>query len=157
MTARLDPFAAAPSLMKSWMGTSLAVAAGLEPSLIHLVEIRASQINGCANCINMHTAAARKAGETEQRIYLLSAWRDAPCYNDRERAALGWTDALTRLSEQPELDNAYEVLEAEFTEEEQTKLTLMINVINGWNRLMVGFRVFADPEAVKAVKAKAAA
>lgn len=147
MTARLDPFVAAPSLMKSWMGTSLAVASSLETSLIHLVEIRASQINACANCINMHTAAARKAGETEQRIYLLSAWRDAPCYTDRERAALGWTDALTRLSDQPELDAAYEALKAEFTEEDQTKLTLMINVITGWNRLMVGFQVFAEEAA----------
>jgi len=149
MTARLDPFAAAPTLMKDWMSTSLAVASSLEASLIHLVEIRASQINACANCINMHSAAARAAGETEQRLYLLSAWRDAPCYNERERAALGWTDVLTRLSEQPEIDRAYDALRAEFTEEEQTKITLMINVITGWNRLMVGFRVFADLETVK--------
>ncbi len=157
MTARLDPFTAAPALMKHWMGTSLAVAASLETDLVHLVEIRASQINACANCINMHTAAARKAGETEQRLYLLSAWREAPCYTDRERAALGWTEALTRLSEQPDLDPAYDALKTEFTEEEQTRLTLMINVINGWNRLMAGFRVFADPDAVKAVQAEAAA
>ena len=99
MTAKLDPFAAAPSLMKSWAGISIAVASSLEPSLIELVKIRASQINGCANCINMHTVEARAKGETEQRIYLLSAWREAPCYTDRERAALGWTEALTRLSE----------------------------------------------------------
>ena len=157
MTARLDPFAAAPALMKNWMGTSLAVSASLETDLVHLVEIRASQINACANCINMHTAAARKAGETEKRLYLLSAWREAPFYTDRERAALGWTEALTRLSEQPDLDRAYDALKAEFTPEEQTNLTLMVNVINGWNRLMAGFRVFADPEAVKAVQAEAAA
>lgn len=145
MTARLDPFAAAPTLMKSWMGTSIAVAASLEPSLIELVKIRASQINGCANCINMHTAEARAKGETEQRIYLLSAWREAPCYNDRERAALGWTEALTRLSEDHPAEDAHEALKAQFTEEEQVKLTLMINVINGWNRIAVGFNLWLDP------------
>jgi AhpD family alkylhydroperoxidase len=107
---------------------------------MRLVEIRASQINGCANCINMHAAEAREKGETEQRIYLLSAWREAPCYTDRERAALGWTDALTRLSEGHQLEGAREALKAQFTEEEQVKLTLMVNVINGWNRIAVGFR-----------------
>ena len=107
------------------------------------MKIRASQINGCANCINMHTAEAREKGETEQRIYLLSAWREAPCYTDRERAALGWTEALTRLSEGHTHESAYEALKAQFTEEEQVKLTLMINVINGWNRLAVGFGVLA--------------
>jgi AhpD family alkylhydroperoxidase len=157
MTAKLDPFAAAPSLMKNWLSTSTAVASSLEPSLMHLVEIRASQINGCANCINMHAADARLKGETEQRIYLLSAWREAPCYTDRERAALGWTDALTRLSEGHTLEGAYEALKAQFTQEEQVKLTLMVNVINGWNRIAVGFGLFADPAAAKAVAAKAAA
>jgi AhpD family alkylhydroperoxidase len=156
MTARLDPFAAAPSLMKNWHGTSLAIASSLEPGLVHLVEIRASQINGCANCLNMHTVFAREGGETEQRIYLLSAWREAPCYSDRERAALGWTEALTRLSEGHTHESAYEALKAQFTEEEQVKLTLMINIINGWNRLAVGFKAWADPAAVKAA-AKAAA
>jgi AhpD family alkylhydroperoxidase len=87
-----------PELMKKWTATSLAIASSLEPTLVRLVEIRASQINGCANCLNMHTAEARAKGETEQRIYLLSAWREAPCYTNRERAALGWTEALTRLS-----------------------------------------------------------
>ena len=157
MTTKLDPFAAAPSLMKSWMGTSLAIHSSLEASLIGLVEIRASQINGCANCLNMHTADARKKGETEQRIYLLSAWREAPCYSDRERAALGWTEALTRLSEGHDRERAYEALNAQFTEEEQVKLTLMINIINGWNRLAVGFGLFVEPEAAKAIQAKAAA
>jgi len=144
MTAKLDLFAAAPDLMKTWMGTSIAVAASLEPSLIELVKIRASQINGCANCINMHTAEARAKGETEQRIYLLSAWRDAPCYTDRERAALGWVDALTRISEGHNHEAAYDALDAEFSKEEQVKLTLMINVINGWNRLAVGFGLFYE-------------
>ena len=155
MTAKLDPFAVAPSLMKNWTGMSLAVASSLDQTLIELVKIRSSQINGCANCINMHTTEARAKGETEQRIYLLSAWQDAPCYTDRERAALGWTDALTRLAEGHErLESAYE---AEFTEEEQVKLTLMINAINGWNRLAVGFGLFLEQPAAKSVEAKTAA
>jgi AhpD family alkylhydroperoxidase len=157
MTAKLDPFAVAPSLMKSWMGTSLAIHSSLEPSLVGLVEIRASQINGCANCLNMHTAAAREKGETEQRLYLLSAWREAPCYTERERAALGWTEALTRLSEGHTHQSAYEALSQEFSDEEQVKLTLMINIINGWNRLAVGFGLFVDPAAAKSIQAKAAA
>ena len=145
-----DLFAAAPSLMKSWFGLSAAVNGSLEPSLTELVKIRASQLNGCANCINMHTAEAREKGETEQRLYLLSAWHDAPVYSDRERAALGWTEALTRLSEGHTHERAYEALKAHFTEEEQVKLTLVINIINGWNRLSVGFGVFLDPAAAKA-------
>ncbi|WEX90353.1 carboxymuconolactone decarboxylase family protein [Sinorhizobium garamanticum] len=156
MTAKLDLFAAAPSLMKSWMSTSVATASSLEPILAELVKIRASQINGCANCINMHTVEARENGETEQRIYLLSAWREAPCYSDRERAALGWTEALTRLSEGHAHESAYEALKAQFTEEEQVKLTLMINVINGWNRLAVGFGLWVDPAAAKAAAQAAA-
>lgn len=147
MTAKLDPFAAAPALMKNWLDTSTRIAASLEPALIELVKIRASQINGCANCINMHTAEARAQGETEQRIYLLSAWQEAPCYSDRERAALAWTEALTRLSEGHTHRDALEALRAQFTEEEQVKLTLMINVINGWNRLAVGFGLWHEPAA----------
>jgi AhpD family alkylhydroperoxidase len=150
-------FAAAPELMKKWTATSLAVAGSLEPTLIRLVEIRASQINGCANCINMHAADAREKGETEQRIYLLSAWREAPCYSERERAALGWTEALTRLSEGHALDGAREALKGQFSKEEQVKLTLMINVINGWNRIAVGFSQFVDPAEAKAIATKAAA
>jgi AhpD family alkylhydroperoxidase len=157
MTARIDLFAAAPQLMKSWMGTSLAAAASLEPSLIELVKIRASQINGCANCINMHTAEARANGETEQRIYLLSAWREAPCYSARERAALGWTEELTRLSERHPAVAARDALIKAFSEEEQVKLTLMINVINGWNRIAVGFGLWLDPAAAKAAAEQAAA
>jgi AhpD family alkylhydroperoxidase len=159
MTARTmnanDLFAVAPEVMNKWTATSLAVASSLEPALVRLVEIRASQINSCANCINMHTADAREKGETEQRIYLLSAWREAPCYTDRERAALGWTDALTRLSEGRTLEGSREALKAQFTEEEQVKLTLMINVINGWNRIAVGFGMFVDPAAAKSAAAKA--
>lgn len=156
MTAQIDLFAAAPTLMKSWTGTSMAVASSLEPSLIELVKIRASQINGCANCLNMHTTEARSKGETEQRIYLLSAWREAPCYTDRERAALAWTDALTRLSQGHEHHGAREALQAHFSDEEQVKLTLMINVINGWNRLAVGFGLWLDPAAAKTAAQAAA-
>lgn len=155
MTAN-DLFAAAPELMKKWSATSAAIASSLDPTLKELVKIRASQINGCANCINMHAEWAREKGETEQRIYLLSAWREAPCYTDRERAALGWTEALTRLSEGHSHESAYEALKIQFTEEEQVKLTLMINDINGWNRISVGFGMFVDPAVAKSA-AKAAA
>jgi len=147
MTAKLDPFAAAPAVMKSWFTASTVIAASLEPSLIELVKIRASQINACANCINMHTVEARSQGETEQRIYLLSAWREAPCYTPRERAALAWTEALTRLSEGHAQEAAYADLAAQFTQEDQVKLTLMINVINGWNRLAVGFGLWIEQPA----------
>ena len=155
MTAKLNPFAAAPQLMKSWMGVSTQVADSLERSLVELVKIRASQINACANCINMHTQEARAQGETEQRIYLLAAWQEAPCYTERERAALAWTEALTRLSERHAHADAYDALKAHFTQEEQVKLTLMINVINGWNRLAVGFGLWVEPETAKPVRAAA--
>ncbi|MCA1490665.1 carboxymuconolactone decarboxylase family protein [Ensifer sp. NBAIM29] len=157
MTAKFDPFTAAPALMKNWTGTSVAVASSLEPSLIELVKIRASQINGCANCINMHTVEARAKGETEQRIYLLSAWREAPCYTDRERAALAWTEALTRLSEGHAHGGAYQLLKDQFSEEEQVKLTLMINVINGWNRIAIGFGLWVDPAVAAKSVVKAVA
>jgi AhpD family alkylhydroperoxidase len=152
-----DLFAAAPELLKKWSATSQAIASSLDPALVRLVEIRASQINGCANCLNMHTAEARAQGETEQRIYLLSAWRQAPCYTDRERAALGWTDALTRISEGESHESAYDALKAQFSKEEQVKLTLMINVINGWNRISVGFDMFIDPADAKSAGRAAAA
>ncbi|RMC35807.1 carboxymuconolactone decarboxylase family protein [Paracoccus alkanivorans] len=154
MTAKLNPVAAAPDLMRNWFDTSIAINQSLDPTITELVKIRASQINGCANCINMHSIEARTKGETEQRIYLLSGWREAPCYTDRERAALGWTEALTRLSERHTHEAAYEALEAHFTEEERVKLTLIINIINGWNRIAVGFGGFIDPAAAKALWAK---
>ena len=156
MTAKLEPFAVAPDAMKEWRRASLAIVEGIEQSLVELVEIRASQLNGCANCINLHAASARERGETEQRIYLLSAWREAPCYSDRERAALEWTDALTTLSQGRGHEEAYQSLRAQFTEAEQVKLTLIINVINGWNRLAVGFGLWVDPVAIKASRAAAA-
>ncbi len=144
MTAKLDPFAAAPQLMKSFYALSTAVNDSLEPSLVELVKIRASQINQCANCINMHTTDARWQGETEQRIYLLSAWREAPCYTGRERAALAWTDALTTIAQGHSQQAAHAALAAHFTEEEQVKLTLIINIINAWNRIAVGFDLWQE-------------
>ncbi len=150
MTPKIDLFAAAPALMKEWHRASVAINDSLEPGLAELVKIRASQINGCANCINLHTVHARENGETEQRLYLLAAWREAPCYSERERAALGWTEAMTRLADGPAHEDAHEALKAHFIEEEQVKLTLLINVINGWNRLAVGFSLWADPAQVKA-------
>ena len=156
MTAKVNLLTAAPDIMKAWSGAALKIASSLEPSLVELVKIRASQINGCANCINMHTTEARSRGETEQRIYLLSAWREAPCYTERERAALGWTEALTRLSEGHSHESAYGALKAQFSNDEQVKLTLIINVINGWNRLSVGFGTWLEPAAAKAA-ARAAA
>lgn len=154
MTAKLNPVAAAPDLMRNWFDTSIAINQSLDSTITELVKIRASQINGCANCINMHTVEAREKGETEQRIYLLSAWREAPCYTDRERAALGWAEALTRLSEGHTHEAAYDALEAHFTEEERVKLTLIINIINGWNRIAVGFGGFIDPKVAKTLWAK---
>lgn len=114
---------------------------GLEMSLQNLVKIRASQINGCAQCLFMHTSEARKAGETEERIYLLDGWHESPLYTDRERAALAWPDALTLVSETHAPDDVYAMLDAEFTKEEQVKLSLLIGTINTFNRLGIGFRV----------------
>ena len=148
MTKVTDPFAAAPQLMKQWMAASLAAEKSLEPNLIELVKIRSSILNGCANCINMHTAEARAKGETEQRIYLLSAWREAPVYTDRERAALAWTDALTGIAQGHTQRAAKDALEAQFTPEEQVNLTVMINIINGWNRIAVGFDLWFENGAV---------
>lgn len=145
MTPRLDPFASAPALMQAWLATTRSIAESLDPSLAHLVEIRASQINACANCLNMHTTAARAAGETEERLQLLAAWREAPCYTDRERAALAWTEALTLLAEGHERLEVYDALAAEFSEAERVNLTLLINAINGWNRICVGFGLWLDP------------
>lgn len=141
MTPRLNPFAAAPAPMQKWLDFSKGILqTGLEESLMELVEIRASQINGCAACLHMHTAAARKRGESEERLYLLDAWRESPLYSARERAALAWTEALTLVSETHAPDEAYQALQAQFTPEEQVALTLLIVTINGWNRVQIGFR-----------------
>jgi AhpD family alkylhydroperoxidase len=156
MTPRLDYFAAAPQLMKAMLNLEKAVASsGLEHSLIKLMETRASQINGCAFCIDMHTRDARKAGEGEARLYLLDAWREAPHYTPRERAALAWTEALTLVARTRAPDADYEALKPHFSEEEIVKLTLLIVTINGWNRLSIGFR--AVPPLAAAPPAAAAA
>ena len=141
MEARLNPYTAAPDAMKAMMALESYVrGCGLEPSLIELVKTRASQINGCAYCIDMHTRDARAHGETEQRLYLLSAWHESPLYSDRERAALAWTEALTLISETHAPDAVYEEARAQFSEEELTKLSLLIGTINAWNRIAIGFR-----------------
>jgi AhpD family alkylhydroperoxidase len=138
---RLNPWIAAPEAMNQLVEFSLAQAKdSVEESLQHLIKIRASQINGCAVCLHMHTAEARKHGEREERIYLLDAWHEAGVFTPRERAALAWTDALTRLAETRAPDQAYDAVTAEFTDEEVVKLTLLINAINAFNRFGVGFR-----------------
>jgi len=145
MEPRLNPFAAEPGLMKQFFAFSEAVNhCGLEPNLLELVKIRASQINQCANCLNMHTSDARNAGESEQRLQLIAAWHEAPVFSDRERAALAWTDHLTLVSDRRAPSDVYTALDAEFSKEEQIKLTMMINIINSWNRLAVGFNLY-DP------------
>jgi len=126
----------------------------LEHSLLRLVEIRASQINGCAYCLDMHTKDARAAGETEQRIYTLDAWRETPFFTDRERAALEWTEAVTLVAEKGVPDDVYERVKQQFKEEELVELTFAVIVINSWNRLQVSFRPHVgdyQPKAVVAV------
>lgn len=119
---------------------------GLEESLMMLVEIRASQINGCAGCLVWHTREARGSGETEARIYQLDAWRESPLYSKRERAAIAWTEALTTMDRR-DMDEAYALVAAVFTPEEQVQLNLAIGVINSFNRLNVGFAVVPPPAA----------
>ena len=116
---------------------------GLEGRLIDLVKVRASQINGCGYCIDMHTKDARLDGETEQRLYLLDAWREAPMYSARERAALAWTEAVTRLENHDVADAVYEQAREQFSEEELVSLTLAVVAINGWNRFNIAFRTTA--------------
>jgi AhpD family alkylhydroperoxidase len=113
---------------------------GLEESLLDLVKMRASQLNGCAYCLDMHSKDARAAGETEQRLYLLNAWREALCYSPRERAALEWTEALTLVTEGHVPDEVYVVAREQFKEKELADLSLAVVAINGWNRLSIAFR-----------------
>ena len=113
---------------------------GLEPTLLHLIKIRASQINGCAYCIDMHWKDARVDGETEQRLYGLDAWEESPYYSDRERAALAWTEAVTNIHEGHVPDSVYEWVRESFTEKELVDLTLAITAINSWNRLNIAAR-----------------
>jgi AhpD family alkylhydroperoxidase len=148
---RINPYVVAPDQTKLLIDYAMVSAEGLEPSLQHLVKIRASQINGCAVCLHMHAAEARKDGESEARIYLLSAWREAGVYTPREKAALGWTDALTRLSETGAPDEAYNEVMFEFSEAEVVKLTMLISTINSFNRLGAGFQI--RPYGLKLVEA----
>ena len=113
---------------------------GLDHSLFELVKLRASQINGCAHCIDMHTKELRAAGESEQRLYLLDAWQESPHYSYRERAALAWTEAVTLVTQGHVPDAVYEQAKAQFSEEELVKLTLLIAAINAWNRFAISFR-----------------
>ncbi|MEP6775963.1 MAG: carboxymuconolactone decarboxylase family protein [Chloroflexota bacterium] len=116
---------------------------GLEPKLRELVKVRASQINGCAYCVDMHTLDARALGETEQRLYAVAVWEEAPFFTERERAALLWTEKVTLISEDHVPHEVYEQVRAHFTEEELVNLTLAIVAINGWNRFAVSFRTVA--------------
>ncbi|EFH83973.1 carboxymuconolactone decarboxylase family protein [Ktedonobacter racemifer] len=141
MTQRIEYAKAAPGVVKAMYQLEHYVRnCGIEHSLLELVKFRASQINGCAYCMDMHTKDARAAGESEQRLYLLSAWRETPFYSEREQAALEWTEALTLLPSNDVPDELYERVHAQFNDEELANLTLAIVAINGWNRFGVGFR-----------------
>ena len=154
MKSRLDYRKAAPHAFKAMLDMEMAVQrGGLEQPLIELVKMRASQINGCGYCLDMHSKDARAAGETEQRLYLLSAWREAPFYSARERAALAWTEAVTQVSSNDLPDALYADVHEEFGDKGMVELTLAIIAINGWNRLAIGFRAdvgsYVVPPAAK--------
>jgi AhpD family alkylhydroperoxidase len=137
---RLDFAKASPTAYKALLGVENTVReSGLEHSLLELVKLRASQINGCGFCVDMHASDARKAGESERRLYAVAVWRETPFFSPRERAALAWTEALTRLSQQPALDGDFAALREQFSEREMVDLSLAIAAINSWNRLAVGF------------------
>jgi AhpD family alkylhydroperoxidase len=138
---RIDYAHVMPEAPRAMMGLQRVVdSSGLDPKLLELVKVRASQINGCAHCLDMHTKDARALGETEQRLYLVAAWREAPVYTPRERAALAWCESLTLLPQTGAPDEVYEEVAREFSPEEIVALTLAIVAINGWNRLAVGMR-----------------
>lgn len=141
MHQRLDYKQASPAAFQAMLGVEQRVhESGLEESLLELVKTRASQINGCAWCLDMHTKDARARGETEQRLYLLSSWREAPCYGERERAALAWTEAVTRIADEGVPDATYAAARRHFDEKQLVDLTLAIIAINGWNRMNVAFQ-----------------
>jgi AhpD family alkylhydroperoxidase len=138
---RVDYYTAAPPAMRGMAALERAVHDGpLEPLLLELVKMRASQLNGCAHCLDMHSKDARALGESEQRLHLLAAWREAPCYSARERAALAWCESLTRIGDTGAPEDDYAPLIEVFSEEEIALLTFAIVAINGWNRLAVGLR-----------------
>jgi len=141
MSPRIEYHKAEPSALKAMLGLQAYVnESGIEHSLLELVKLRASQLNGCAYCIDMHTKDARARGETEQRLYALDAWRETPFYSERERAALAWTEAVTLLGDGHVPDAVYEQAREQFDEQELVKLTFALVAINGWNRLSIAFR-----------------
>lgn len=141
MKTRIDYRKAAPDAFKAMLALEAGVHRGsLEASLVELVKMRVSQINACGYCLDMHSKDARAAGETEQRIYLLSAWREAPFYSARERAALSWAEAVTLVSQNDLPDALYEEVHKEFDDKGMVELTLAIIAINGWNRMAIAFR-----------------
>jgi AhpD family alkylhydroperoxidase len=149
---RLNPYHAAPAMMKAVAALdSVVQSAGLEQSLVELVKTRASQVNGCAYCLHMHTRDARAGGETEARLYLLDAWRESSLYTDRERAALAWTEAVTLVAQAHVPDSAYEDVCRHFGDEELVKLTLLVTMINVWNRIAISFRSVHPVDAKAAV------
>ena len=127
-------------VLRALLGLGVHANTGLEPALLELVKMRASQINGCAYCLHMHSRDARALGESEERLYLLDAWRESPLYSDRERAALAWTEALTRIADTHAPDADYEAARAQFSEKELIDLSMAIVAINGWNRFAIAFR-----------------
>jgi AhpD family alkylhydroperoxidase len=142
MSERLNPYKSAPAGFKLMLDMEKYLAeSGLDHSLIHLVKMRASQINGCAYCLDMHSRDARKNGETEQRLYVLDAWRETELFTVRERAALAWTEALTLISQTHAPDAVYGEVSAQFSDVELANLTLLIGTINTWNRVAIGFRM----------------
>jgi len=141
MRQRLNYAKASPAAIHAMRGLEEHVRhSGLEASLLELVRLRGSQINGFAYCIDMHTKDARVAGESEQRLYTLSAWRETPFFSERERAALEWTEALTQISQNDVPDDLYERVRPHFSEKELVDLTMAVVAINGWNRLAISFR-----------------
>jgi AhpD family alkylhydroperoxidase len=141
MKARIDLMHASPGIIHAMLGLERQIQkAGLDSKLLDLVRMRASQINGCAYCLDMHSKDARANGETEQRLYGLDAWRETPYYSARERAALEWTEALTLVSETHAPDEVYERVREQFPDDELAHLTLAIVSINGWNRLNIAAR-----------------
>ncbi|HYS63937.1 MAG TPA: carboxymuconolactone decarboxylase family protein [Paraburkholderia sp.] len=141
MEQRLDFYKASPAAIKALMGVEQYVGkSALEKSLTELVRLRASQINGCAYCVDMHTTDARKGGETERRLATVVVWRETPFFTDRERAALEWTEALTLVSHEHVPDAVWQAVRPHFSDEELGDLTLLISAINAWNRFAIAFR-----------------
>ncbi|TGX55736.1 carboxymuconolactone decarboxylase family protein [Sphingomonas gei] len=154
MTPRLNIFQAAPEATKAMLAVEAAIQkSGLEHSLLALVRLRASQINGCAFCIHMHVNEAVKNGESHMRIHLLDGWRDSPAFTDRERAALNWTESLTRITKTHASDADYAQLKSQFDESEIAHLTLVIGAINLWNRAQIGLRAVHPMETQSAAAA----